>query len=229
MLLFDDVTLRVGEFSMAADLTVADGHVTAVVGPSGGGKSTLLNAVAGFVTPTSGRLSWRGAPLDGLPPGDRPLAMLFQDQNLFPHLTVAQNVGLGLAPSLKLSLEQRNMVDETLTSVGLAGMGSRRPAELSGGQQGRAALARVLVGSAPLVLMDEPFSALGPGLRAEMLDLVADRLRGRCVLLVTHSPEDADRIAAHTIVVADGRAHPPQDTAALLADPTEALRRYIGD
>lgn len=227
MLAFDNVVLAQGDFRLSADLTVPGGTVTAIIGPSGGGKSTLLNAVAGFLTPAHGQITWDGAPLTGLP-GTRPLAMLFQDNNLFPHLSVAQNVGLGLRPSLRLSLEEAAQVGEALGSVGLAGMGDRRPADLSGGQQSRAALARVLVSGAPLVLLDEPFAALGPGLRADMLDLVAQRLAARTVLMVSHSPDDARRIATHVLLIADGVAQPPVPTAALFAQPPAALRDYLG-
>lgn len=228
MLRFDALRLTRGDFSLSADFAVQSDVITAVIGPSGGGKSTLLNAVAGFLTPAEGRTLWNGTDMAGTPPGDRPLAMLFQDNNLFPHLTIAQNVGLGLRPALRLNADERSRVAQALAEVGLTGMGARRPAELSGGQQSRAALARVLISGAPLVLLDEPFSALGPGLRAEMLDLTAERLTGRTVLMVSHSPEDAERVAAQVILLADGQAQPPQETRALFAAPPEALQRYLG-
>lgn len=227
MLRFDDVTIRRGDFALRASFEVGPG-LTAVIGPSGGGKSTLLSAVAGFEEPAQGRVLWNGESLSGQAPGARPLAMLFQDQNLFPHLSIAENVGLGLRPALKLTADERARVEDALTSVGLAGMGGRRPAQLSGGQQSRAALARVLVSGAPLVLLDEPFAALGPGLRVEMLELVARVLKGRVVLLVSHTPEDARQGAARTILVAQGVAHAPVETGALFDAPPAALRDYLG-
>ncbi|SEM99717.1 thiamine transport system ATP-binding protein [Loktanella fryxellensis] len=229
MLTFDGVVLTQGTFRLQADLTVAPG-ITAVIGPSGGGKSTLLAAIAGFLTPVTGRILWQGDDMAGRDPGARPVVMLFQDHNLFPHLTVAQNVGLALAPRLRLSAGQGAQVATALRDVGLAGMGDRKPGALSGGQQGRAALARVLLSDRGIVLLDEAFAALGPALRSEMLVLVRDRLAasGRTVLVVTHDPADAVQFADHVVLVADGVAHPPQPTAALFADPPPALRAYLG-
>jgi thiamine transport system ATP-binding protein len=157
--------------------------------------------------------------------------MLFQDNNLFPHLTVAQNVGLGIRPDLRLEEKDRLRVAQALTRVGLEGFETRKPAALSGGQQGRVALARVLVQRRPLILLDEPFAALGPALKAEMLDLVANLAAeiGATVLIVSHDPADARRIASQVILVADGMAYPPQPTAALLDNPPPALSAYLGE
>nr|WP_229583133.1 ATP-binding cassette domain-containing protein [Paracoccus sp. S-4012] len=218
------------DFIFSADFDVPAGAPVAVMGPSGSGKTTLLSLVAGFLTPTRGRILWDGRDLGPLPPGARPVSILFQDQNLFPHLTAAQNVGLGLRPDLRLSPAQRHSVEGALAAVGLEGLGARRPAQLSGGQQGRVALARVLLRERPLLLLDEAFAALGPALKDEMLDLVgsiADR-SGATVLMVTHDPADARRFAELGIVVADGRAHPPQEIGALFADPPAALRAWLG-
>jgi thiamine transport system ATP-binding protein len=158
------------------------------------------------------------------------MSILFQDQNLFPHLTLSQNLGLGLAPNLRLTPDQLGLVSTTLARVGLAGLGARKPAQLSGGQKGRAALARALLRARPLLLLDEPFSALGPALKAEMLELVAEvaDANGAAVLLVTHDPADARRFADMTVLVADGIAHPPVVTEALFANPPAALRMYLG-
>lgn len=217
-------------FSLRADLTVAAGARVAIIGPSGAGKSTLLAAIAGFLTPTSGRILWQGQDLTPRAPGARPVSMLFQDGNLFPHLTIAQNVGLGLRPNLRLSRTEQDQVTTALTRVGLPDMGPRRPAQLSGGQQSRAALARVLVQNRPLIALDEPFAALGPALKTEMLDLVAALATqtGATLLMVSHDPADARRIAEQTILVADGQAHAPQSTTDLLANPPAALRTYLG-
>ncbi|EAQ01124.1 ABC thiamine transporter, ATPase subunit [Pseudooceanicola batsensis HTCC2597] len=156
--------------------------------------------------------------------------MLFQDGNLFPHLSVAQNVGLGLHPNLRLTRADRETVDRALERVGLAGLAKRRPAALSGGQQSRAALARVLVLRRPLLLLDEPFSALGPALRREMLALVREVTgeTGATLLMVTHDPVDAERIADRISVVAGGRADTPAPVAELFENPTPDLRRYLG-
>ncbi len=230
MLQLDDVTLRIGDWSLRADWSLPAGAQIAVIGPSGAGKSTLLQAIAGFVAPAQGRILWQGHDLADVPPGQRPVSILFQDQNLFPHLTIARNLGLGLNPRLRLTPAEWARVDAVLARVGLAGIGARRPAELSGGQQGRAALARALLRARPLLLLDEPFAALGPALKADMMALVAQVVAetGATLLMVTHDPDDARRYADHTILVADGIAQAPRPTAALFADPPDALRTYLG-
>ena len=231
MLKLDDITIANGDFTVTADFAVEAGRKLAVIGPSGAGKSTLIEAVAGFLPVIRGRVLWDGADITAAAPGRRPVAMLFQDGNLFPHLGVAQNVGLGMDPNLKLTPAQGDRISRAISRVGLAGLEARKPAALSGGQQSRAALARVLVQGRPLLLLDEPFAALGPALRAEMLDLVSDLVAesGATLLMVSHDPGDARRIADQVVLVAEGVAHPPQDTAALLDDPPPTLRAYLGD
>ena len=230
MLAFEGVSVTLGEFTLAADLTIAAGARVAVIGPSGSGKSTLLSLVSGFLAPDRGRVTWQGRDLTPMPPGERPVSVLFQDQNLLPHLTVAQNVGLGLRPDLRLGADQRAQVAQALAQVGLSGMEKRLPARLSGGQQSRVVLARVLLRARPILLLDEPFSALGPALKAEMLDLLT-RIAGdtgATVLMVTHDPDDARRFAPQTIVVDGGHAAAPVPTGPLLDDPPPGLRAYLG-
>lgn len=230
MLTLEKLLLVQDDFRLSADWSLPAGARAAVIGPSGAGKSTFLMALAGFLQPTSGRILWQGRDLAQVAPGDRPLSILFQDQNLFPHLTVAQNLGLGLRPDLRLNPAQLRQVAGVLDRVGLGGMGARKPAQLSGGQLGRAALARVLLRARPMLLLDEPFAALGPALKAEMLDLLAEVAgeTGATVLMVTHDPADARRFAEMSVLVADGVAAAPVPTAALFADPPPALRAYLG-
>ena len=230
MLTLETLVLQQDDFRLTADWQVAAGERVALIGPSGAGKSTLLMALAGFFAPAQGRILWQGADLAQVAPGDRPLTMLFQDQNLFPHLTLVQNLGLGLSPTLRLTPSQVAQIEAALKRVGLAGMGARKPGQLSGGQQGRAALARALLRARPVLLLDEPFAALGPALKAEMLDLLEEvaTATGAAVLRVTHYPNDAKRFADKTVLVADGRALAPQNTAALFANPPQALRDYLG-
>ncbi|OIQ33288.1 MAG: thiamine ABC transporter ATP-binding protein [Alphaproteobacteria bacterium MedPE-SWcel] len=230
MLKLDAVTVQKGDFRLQADLQIATGAQVAVIGPSGAGKSTLLEAIAGFLLARDGRILWRGEDITALPPGQRPVAMLFQDGNLFPHLTLRQNVGLGIDANRRLSAAQTDVVSAALARVGLGGMEERKPADLSGGQQSRAALARVLVQGRDLLLLDEPFAALGPALKAEMLDLVAEIVaeKGATLLMVSHDPQDARRIAAEVVLVAEGRALPPLPTAEMLDNPPPALRAYLG-
>lgn len=228
MLTLENLTIEQGDFRLSANWSVPEGNVTAMVGPSGGGKSTLLSMIGGYFAPTSGRIFWNQTDIGALPPGKRPMSTLFQDNNLFPHLTVAQNVGLALKPDLRLGAEEKGRVEAALAEVGLEGFAGRKPDTLSGGQASRAALARVLLQSRPLILLDEPFSALGPAMRREMLDLVAEKLKGRTVLMVTHDPEDAKQIADRLVMVDGGVAHAPVATVEAFANPSPALVGYLG-
>lgn len=231
MLICDALVLRQDDFVLRANVTFDAGVVTGLIGPSGAGKSTFLSAIAGFFQPECGQVLWEGKDIVPLAPAQRPVSMLFQDNNLFPHLTIAQNVGLGLRGGLKLNALQTQQVHAVLESVGLADLQMRKPAALSGGQQSRAALARVLLADRPVVLLDEPFAALGPRLKDEMLDLVKARLadQGRTVIMVTHDPSDAKRIADAVSVVADGLVSAPVATKALFDDPPPALSSYLGE
>jgi thiamine transport system ATP-binding protein len=211
-------------------MTLDRGQKYAVIGPSGAGKSTLLSAICGFIPLDQGRIIWDGRDITDAVPGARPMTMLFQDNNLFPHLTVAQNVGLGLRANLRLSATDNDRVTDALDRVGLSDHAGKRPGALSGGQQSRAALARVLVQARPLVLLDEPFAALGPALRNDMLDLMCDLVSETkaTLIMVTHAPEDVRRIADQVIFVEGGIAQAPQPAGILLDNPPPELRDYLG-
>ncbi|WP_406736023.1 ATP-binding cassette domain-containing protein [Thioclava sp. GXIMD4215] len=230
MLTLDNLRLTQNDWHLEANLSIEQGQHTALIGPSGAGKSTLLAAIAGLFAPERGRVLWQGQDLVQIPPGKRPLSILFQDQNLFPHLSIAQNLGLGISPRLRLSPEDHQRIENVLAATGLQDLGTRRPAELSGGQQSRAALARALLRNRPLLLLDEAFAALGPALKTEMLHLTETLARHHdfTILMVTHDPEDAQKLCPQTILVADSHAEPPQPTKGLLSHPPEALRRYLG-
>jgi len=226
VLKLNDVALRMGDFDLCADLSIAGPGVTAVIGPSGGGKSTFLSLIAGFQVPDKGQIFWNDTDLTALSPGARPVAMLFQDNNLFPHLDSLSNVALGEAPVAHPSSETKERAREALKRVGLTGLEFRKPSELSGGQQSRVALARLLLTNRPVILMDEPFSALGPSQRKEMLALVKELLPAATILMVTHDPDDA-RDTKQTVVVSNGLVSSPHETTALFADPPPALRAYL--
>ncbi|MGR3502434.1 thiamine ABC transporter ATP-binding protein [Pseudaestuariivita sp.] len=230
MLEFRDVTIRAGDFALRADWRLEAGQVCAVIGPSGAGKSTLLGALAGFADVTEGDIRWEGARVDQAEPAARPVAMLFQDNNLFPHLTAFQNLALAATGSGRVPRSLQGRLEAALADVGLPGLGDRKPAALSGGQQARVALARVLLQDKPVLLLDEPFAGLGPALKDEMLDMVAQvaRTHGKTVLMVTHDPADARRIAPVTSVVVEGVAEAPAPTDTVLDAPPEALARYLG-
>lgn len=230
MLEIDNLVIEQGGFRLTANSKVPAGRRVVIMGPSGAGKSTLVSALAGFVAPVSGSVRWNGRAIDALEPSQRPIAMLFQDGNLFPHLTVAQNIALGIGPSLKSSPEVSAKVEDALLRVGLGGFETRQPASLSGGEQGRVALARILVMGRPLMVLDEPFSALGPAMRMEMLGLVRTILQqsGSTLLMVSHDPLDAREIAEDLIVVAEGKATHYSDAQAVLSNPPPALASYLG-
>lgn len=193
MLKLTDITWLYHHLPMRFTLSVARGEQVAVLGPSGAGKSTLLNLIAGFLTPASGTLMIEGDDHTATPPSRRPVSMLFQENNLFSHLNVQQNIGLGLDPGLKLSALQREKLMHIARQMGIDSLMRRLPGELSGGQRQRVALARCLVRDQPVLLLDEPFSALDPALRQEMLALVSDVCHNRqlTLLMVSHSVEDA--------------------------------------
>lgn len=206
MLKIDDVAYEYHNECFHFDATISSGDIVALMGPSGAGKSTLLALMAGFIEPQKGRILVEGKDVVGKVPSRRPFAMLFQEHNLFAHLSVRQNIGLGLEPSLKLSAEQQQQIDKAAKQVGIAQYLDRLPEQLSGGQRQRVALARCFVQPHKIWLLDEPFSALDPVLRAEMLDLVKALATENniTVLMVTHHLSDAKAIASHFMFMANG-------------------------
>lgn len=207
MLRIKNCRLTWPDFTADYSLDVENGTLCAVVGPSGGGKTTLLHMIAGFETPASGELSFDEVDLRPLPPAKRPVAIVFQDHNLFPHLSARENASLGLRPSLRLTHEERAAVAETMAAVGLSGLGERKPGEMSGGQRQRVALARALVSRRPLIMLDEPFSNLDPGLRRDMILLVDQMRKSRpvTILMTIHTPDEVADIADQMALVANGR------------------------
>jgi thiamine transport system ATP-binding protein len=203
----DTVSLRLGARDFHFDCALAPGKVTAITGPSGSGKSTLLNLVAGFETPDRGRIWLEGRDMTGVHPGERPLSLVFQDNNMFSHLDLFTNIGLGLHPGLKLTAAQRQEVSDALSRVGLAGYETRKPGTLSGGERQRAAFARALVRKRPLLALDEPFAALDPALRLSMADLLTalHRETQNTILLVTHDVEEVRRLADEVIFIEAGQ------------------------
>ncbi|ELR64670.1 Thiamin ABC transporter, ATPase component [Photobacterium marinum] len=213
------------------DLEVEKGEIVALLGPSGAGKSTLLAMIAGFLMPDSGSLTIAGQAIKHQPPSERPLSLLFQDHNLFPHLTVFENIGLGIHPGLKLSQEDKDNIQAAAARVGIQQYLDRLPEQLSGGQKQRVALARCLIRNRPLLLLDEPFSALDPALRKEMLELVHALAKEQqiTVLMVTHSPDDALKIADKCAFIAQGKINVFGPAQQVLTEPEDGeLRRYLG-
>ncbi|TCD13866.1 ATP-binding cassette domain-containing protein [Oricola cellulosilytica] len=217
---------------MHFDCVFPAGRITTLIGPSGSGKSTLLNLVAGFESPLEGRVLFGETDMTATPVSDRPVSMIFQENNLFAHLSVFDNVALGISSGLRLAPSQRATVEEALQSVELAGFGVRRPAELSGGERQRVALARVIVRSRPVLLLDEAFASLGPALRRDMLELLIriQRQRAMTTVMVTHFPSDARFAASQAVFVSGGQVL-ATGSAETLLDPERTvpeIRAYLG-
>ena len=207
MIRLDNVFLADDTLPMSFDLQVAVGERIAIVGPSGAGKSTLLNLIAGFVLPTQGKIWLNSENYTRSAPYERPVSMLFQENNLFPHLTVQQNLALGLKTSLKLTALEQDQIERVADAVGLTSFLSRLPNSLSGGQKQRVALARCLLRDKPILLLDEPFSALDPELRMDMLNLIDELCHSKnlTLLLVTHQPSELTGKVDRMLRIENGR------------------------
>lgn len=207
-------------------LNVVAGERVAILGPSGAGKSTLLSLIAGFIFAHHGTITLNQQNHTHSPPAQRPVSMLFQENNLFAHLTVEQNIGLGLDPGLRLSPQQKQVCTDIMAKSGLSEFSQRLPAQLSGGQRQRVALARCLIRERPILLLDEPFSALDPALRTDMLALVEEMCQERnlTLLMVSHNIDDAIRIAERVLLIADGTIHYDGSIRALINGETEAAK-----
>lgn len=214
---------------MQFDVQIAAGERVAILGPSGAGKSTLLSLIAGFLAANSGELRLNAVDHFTTPPAERPVSILFQENNLFPHLTLEQNIALGLHPGLRLTAQQRETLQQIARQVGLDTLMQRLPAQVSGGQRQRAALARCLVRDRPILLLDEPFSALDPALRQEMLTLVDSVCQSQqlTLLMVTHNLDDAHHIAPRSLLLVEGKIAYDGPTAAL-RDGSSPASRVLG-
>jgi ABC-type Fe3+/spermidine/putrescine transport system ATPase subunit len=189
------------------DLGVADGEFLTILGPSGSGKTTILRMVAGFTQPTVGRIRYAGGDITHVPTHKRPFNTVFQDYALFPHMSVARNVGYGLMLRGTPKREVARKVQQTLELVGLTGFLDRYPAQLSGGQRQRVALARAIICEPKLVLLDEPLAALDAELRRQM-QLFLKNLQRRIrttFLFVTHDQEEATTMSDRIVVMNFGR------------------------
>ena len=227
MIRFEDVIIEIGDFRLAANMTVPKGF-TSVIGQSGAGKSTLLSSLSGHRALASGKIFVDETRIDLLPSNKRPCSIIFQEFNLFPHLSIVQNLNLVCGNKFFVPESSRERIKKVLEKVGIVELIDRLPSEMSGGQQSRAALARVLLQRNPILLLDEPFSALGPNQKSELIDLV-DRLSKEqdiSVLLITHDPKDVRQIAGHCIVVEDQTGIGPFETSEAL-DEDGPLKGYL--
>src|SRR3712207_3973552 len=209
MIKVHSVTKRFGDFVALDDvsLDVPDGSLTALLGPSGGGKSTLLRVIAGLEQPDAGEVLIGGRSMNGVPPQARGVGFVFQHYAAFKHMTVRDNVAFGLRIRKRPKAEIRTRVDELLDLVHLGGFADRYPAQLSGGQRQRMALARALAVEPNVMLLDEPFGALDATVRKELREWLR-RLHDEVhvtTIFVTHDQEEAMEVASRIVVVNEGR------------------------
>lgn len=210
-------------------LEVSDGEIVAVLGPSGSGKSTLLRAIAGLIEPAAGEITWNGRAMDGVPTHKRHFGLMFQGYALFPHMTVAANVGFGLRMAGHDGIDPE--VEEALSWVGLEGFGDRRVDSLSGGEQQRVALARTLAPRPDLVMLDEPLGALDRNLRQKLVTDTRRVLedRGVTAIVVTHDRDEAVSLSNRLALMRAGTIVQTGHLDDLLANPAdEWVEGFIG-
>ncbi|MBL4892655.1 MAG: ATP-binding cassette domain-containing protein [Rhizobiaceae bacterium] len=204
MLKLDHVTFRHESTSLTYDfsLEASPKEIIAITGESGSGKTTLLELIAGFLIPDGGNMTWQGENLKLLPPEQRPITTLFQNHNLFEHLTAGRNIALGIRGHVASST-----IEKALKKVGLAGLENQRASNMSGGQQQRVALARTFMRDTPILLLDEPFTGLDGSNKAEILSLIKTlaEKETRCVLMITHNQSDCDAIATKQFKVENSK------------------------
>ena len=230
MLIADAIQTTRNDRQFSFSLTLKPGEIGVLLGRSGSGKSTFLEMLAGFINIESGQLQHQHHRLNELAPSTRPFTMLFQQNNLFDHLTVRQNIGLGLNPSLRLSHSQKQQLIQAAKQLQIDEYLDQKPTSLSGGQQQRVALARCLVRKQPYLLLDEPFSALDPALRFEMFKIVrhlADEQK-LGVLLVSHQPQEAIGFADWFGFVDQGKLHFTAPMNTLNEPHTTEFSAYLG-
>ena len=222
-------SLKESYLTISTNISLEPEKIYAVVGPSGAGKSTFLNLISGFASISSGSIIWNGQEISHLPPAKRSVSILFQDNNLFPHLSVWRNLALAVTHWPKISRDNEEKLKAVMSEVGILGLENRKPSQLSGGQQSRVALARVLLQKNKILLLDEPFSALGPSLKDQMLELIKKIAKNKklLVLMVTHEPADAKKVASQTLVVKDKKVHPPLITEKALDPINGPLADYL--
>jgi putative spermidine/putrescine transport system ATP-binding protein len=213
------------------DLTVGDGEFFTLLGPSGSGKTTTLRIIAGFEQPDAGRVMLGGEDITNQPPYSRDVNTVFQDYALFPHMTVAENVGYGLKVKGVRRADRKNQVDEVLRMVRLDAYGARKPVQLSGGQRQRVALARSIVNRPKVLLLDEPLGALDLKLRQEMQVFLKSLQRelGMTFLYVTHDQEEALTMSDHVAVFNEGKIEQVGSPNEVYERPaTEFVADFVG-
>ncbi|MBS9778736.1 MAG: thiamine ABC transporter ATP-binding protein [Campylobacteraceae bacterium] len=207
MLKVKDLRYDYEDFKMHFDFEAKNGEITAILGDSGAGKSTLLSLIAGFITPLSGDIYIDGESILSQAIHKRDISILFQENNLFAHLNLFDNIALGINPKLKLNHSQEKLLLSLAESFQIKELLTHLPSEVSGGQKQRAALCRTILRKKSILLLDEPFSALDESLKDELLILIKGicEKENLCVLMVTHSVSDAKKVASCVLRVEDGK------------------------
>lgn len=224
------INYQYSNFNLSLDLNISAKERVVIVGPSGAGKSTILSLIAGFIPPSSGDIILNHQISTSTSPGERPISMLFQENNLFSHLTIEQNIALGIKPSLKLSTQEKQNIHNILNKVGLVNYSGRYPEQLSGGQRQRVALARCLIQHRPILLLDEPFSALDQALRFEMLDLV----NAACLefdltlMMVSHYLDESLNYFTRCLVIDNGQIIFNNSPSQLKSIENQSIAKILG-
>lgn len=197
--------IKNGGFSVQTDFRIETGNHLSLFGPSGSGKSSVLLGLAGFLPIINGDLIYDDKSISNIEPKDRPFDLLFQENNLFPHLSVSSNILLGLGAKAKMDLQNSHIVNEILDLVGLYKERDRLPQNISGGQRSRAAIARVLIRKKPILLLDEPFAALDFELKNEILALLlkVSSKNNLSIILVSHDPRDVRYLGGDVVLFSE--------------------------
>lgn len=232
MIVLEQVSVRLGQFSLNnINLRINRGEYLVIMGPSGAGKTVLLETIAGLRTTDHGRILINGNDAGPVPPEDRNIAIVYQDYSLFPHLTVAENIAYGLRIQKKSTPEIRNRVDALVSDFNISSLKDRYPGSLSGGEQQRVALARALAVKPDILLLDEPFAALDPQTREEcmLMMLAVQKSRDLTILQVSHSREEAYVAGGRVSLLINGRIVQTGSAHEIFRTPqSSAAAKYAG-
>ena len=212
-------------------INVNIGNILGIVGPSGSGKSTFLALLAGLIEPNSGEIIYNNQNITNNNIEERPFKIIFQNNNLFNHLTVQQNIGIGIKTNLKFAKKEIDKIQQQAELFGIKTLVDKYPPQLSGGEIQRTALARIMLQSQPILLLDEPFTGLDPTLRQELYDklLKLKEINKMTLLFVTHYPEDCLKIADKVALISDGIIKEDKSTVDFFSKPnSKSIKEYLG-
>lgn len=232
MIEFDRVSIALGDFLLdEVSLSIHKGDYYCIMGPSGAGKTIILEAIAGLLVPDSGRILHRGKDVRGIPPEKRRIGLVYQDYSLFPHMTVEKNIAFGMHMRHLPHTEIEERVRQLMHQFGISHIATRAPLTLSGGEQQRVAIARALAIEPELLLLDEPLSALDPVTREQFIEELRSlhRDRGLTIVHVTHDRRDAVSLGTRMAMIIDGRLVQEDRVGTIFSSPRgERVARFIG-